>query len=374
MEGLTPALLDGARSLVKFSNIQAGDNVIIFVDRPNDDALAVRAIEMAVDEVGAVPVTIRAKEWAMRFDEPPRPIEWALKGADFVIDQSGSLNPKGHYMSVAMKEYGITHIMNEAKTAEVLASEYVRFPGELLFAIAFRVTQKIVKAKRLRVTTPKGTDIAMGIHPRRIGSNSTFDPQGRPDTETSPGTKRPFPGLAIGIHPEDPVSGVIMVESIYPGLNPPKVILKDPLRIVIEDHWATEISGEYSDWVKEMLVKKGDENSRWLGERMWGVNPKGYPFGWPDNVGSSVAYYLPMHNRSDMLHFALGMAIGGAKYSKLHADFYTHKPTVYLDGEKIIEDGHLLVFDDPEIREIAKKYGDPDKILSTKPLPRGMFD
>jgi len=52
-----------------------------------------------------------------------------------------------------------------------------------------------------------------------------------------------------------------------------------------------------------------------------------------------------------------------------HRDFEIYLPTYYLDGVKIVDNGHLLALDDPEIREVAAKYGDPDLLLREDWIP-----
>lgn len=76
------------------------------------------------------------------------------------------------------------------------------------------------------------------------------------------------------------------------------------------------------------------------------------------------------------MHMAIGSppsrARGDAETASTHHLAHTHgllmKPTVYVDNEPIIIDGHAVVLDDPEIREIAKKYGDPDELLKEIPF------
>jgi len=38
--------------------------------------------------------------------------------------------------------------------------------------------------------------------------------------------------------------------------------------------------------------------------------------------------------------------------------------TIKANGVAIVERGRLKALDDPEIRELAKKYGDPDRVLA----------
>jgi hypothetical protein len=43
---------------------------------------------------------------------------------------------------------------------------------------------------------------------------------------------------------------------------------------------------------------------------------------------------------------------------------FTGIPTIYADGEMIVNKGKLSVLEDPELWESAKKYGDPKKLLT----------
>ena len=372
MGEMTLELLEGARNLVKGCGITKGEEVLIPIDRTQYDPLWVQAMEIAIEEVGAHSVILRAKGWARegRSDykqKIPRIVEGAVLGSDVAITISGAadLNWRRPFGRKAMGEYGVTAAVINANTSEVLASEYARFPVGLVTAITGRVYDKVVHGTKLRVTTPKGTDISMGI---TQSYQEVVGGKGKPGRR--PGDRTTFPRGMVGIHPGHPADGVIAVEAIFPMLNPPEVFLDRPLYITIKDHWCTEVEGPHAEWVKELL--KTDENARWFAECMWGNHPKAWPIGY--QTGDVKDWFSLMHLRPDLLHFALGCHVqGGKPFSLLHADFYTTNPTVYLDGKVLIEKGHLTVLDDPEVREIASKYGDPNKILELKPLPSGLF-
>jgi hypothetical protein len=55
--------------------------------------------------------------------------------------------------------------------------------------------------------------------------------------------------------------------------------------------------------------------------------------------------------------------------SKLIRHFDMAFPYLYADGKPVIEDGHLLALDDPRVRQIAEKYGDPDELLREDWIP-----
>ena len=43
--------------------------------------------------------------------------------------------------------------------------------------------------------------------------------------------------------------------------------------------------------------------------------------------------------------------------------------TLVTERGTVIENGHLTALDDPKIRKIAKKYGDPDELLKELWIP-----
>ena len=44
-------------------------------------------------------------------------------------------------------------------------------------------------------------------------------------------------------------------------------------------------------------------------------------------------------------------------------------PTMVADGKVVIREGHLTSLDDPEVRRIAQKHGEPDEILLEDWIP-----
>jgi hypothetical protein len=105
---------------------------------------------------------------------------------------------------------------------------------------------------------------------------------------------------------------------------------------------------------------------------MFGVHPFGLPKAWQ----SPASWFTDLHDRSTALHLAFGNCIGGAGpyYSTVHLDVYTYYPTVTVDGQKVIDAGHLTVLEDPGLREFAKQFGDPDYLLTERPLPKAVED
>jgi hypothetical protein len=50
-----------------------------------------------------------------------------------------------------------------------------------------------------------------------------------------------------------------------------------------------------------------------------------------------------------------------------HVDCQFDRPSISVDDVPLVENGRLLVLDDPEVREAAAAYGDPARLLDPNP-------
>jgi hypothetical protein len=46
---------------------------------------------------------------------------------------------------------------------------------------------------------------------------------------------------------------------------------------------------------------------------------------------------------------------------------FVTEPTLTVDGVPLLDKGYLTVLDDPQVRAVAAKYGDPDELLLQVP-------
>jgi len=348
-------ILDGARNLVRYAGIRAENSVLLLVTDKFDFPEVVNALNEAVGEVGTDLSILKVKTWSRALGVPPKVVEAVLPAVDVVILQGRSLNAQSRYEQQAMYEYGTNITVNMARTPEALGSEYGRFPLELFYAIGQKMLERVQRAKRLRLTTKAGTDISMNIHPRRLGGYFY------PVRKGWPGGSKAFPGGEFGIYPEDPCDGVIAVECFQPDVSPPQSILETPLMITVKDHWAVKFEGPLSDWLQDQLARRGDEYARLFCEVMWGIHPRA-------GIQGCRAAANP-----NILHCALGnfQYAGGRYYSKMQLPLFMWQPTITLDDEPVILDGQLLLLEDRDLRKVAARYGDPDQLLTIRPVPKG---
>ncbi len=356
-------LMEAARNCVReFAIVHPGDNVMVLVDN-NDfaDPLVAEAMAIASREAGADVVCAVTPEFEPRVEEPPEIIKRAFRGASalfHITEHEATIHSRN--ARVAMIEYGMKAIPIIANTAELMSSEWARFPIELYWAIARKVHEKVETGKRIRVTSPNGTDISAGINPSHV-MGIQRDITGRPGpVGKGDGEFSMFPTGVYGLHPNSPASGTI----VYDALLGFKGLVKEPVRLTVEDQWLTGIEGgEEARWLKNLIAEKkrqGVDDADYFAEIMWGLNPK-----------ASLEQGLQMIDkregqltrRAGTLHFGLGKGGRGFHWDGvLVKDF-----SVFIDNEPIIQNARLMALDDPEVREIARKYGDPDKLLMEKP-------
>lgn len=72
----------------------------------------------------------------------------------------------------------------------------------------------------------------------------------------------------------------------------------------------------------------------------------------------------------EFVKFVREQKVGGVHAPHIHSYFPTFDATL-PGGRKVrvIEKGRLTVLDDPEVRQLASKYGDPDRLLSELWIP-----
>ncbi len=376
MKGITLELLQGARNLIKYARIKDQMEVAIIASRGQDDDV-INAIVISAEEMGAHVTVIRARGRTERYDfpglieEPPRVVQKALLGADVIIEAGirsmyavGLRYQDKMFMKMARSEHGAFLIRSELLSKETMTSEFGRLPCDIIYEIGRRVSKIMEQGKTVRITSPLGTDISFNVNPR--GIMGSFRPL------NMPGDMLAIPGGRVGMNPEHG-QGILYGESIAASQDPPQVFMTKPIKIVWDDNWAVEISGEgeCTEWLVQMM-ETGDRNARWWGESMFGIHPKSNAFGYPS--APVEVYFTGIHARPDTLHNALGHSAGaGGVVSDRHIDVFIHNQTVYVDGDKLIDNGHLVVLDDPGMREFASRYGDPDQLLRMSPMPEGLF-
>jgi leucyl aminopeptidase (aminopeptidase T) len=183
--------------------------------------------------------------------------------------------------------------------------------------------------KRVRVTSPAGTDVIVSI-------------EGRPALEVTPIKKR---GQMMGPVPlwaevafaavEDQTEGIIVVDGVMLGIGLPGQV-KNPITWTIRGGKAVDIDGsEEARRLSEVIA--GVAGAEVIGEFAFGTSEKS-PWGSPSEKG-----------RLGTAHFALGdnhnAYPGGQNVSTLHLDGVCLRATMQVEdtGQYILKDGQWVL-------------------------------
>ena len=276
-------------------------------------------------------------------------------------------------------------------TPEMLASPAFRFPDEILYAIDGWTWSKICRARRIRIIDPEGTDLTYSNRDEYYNADRTdYNDEAIRDwvvQDLIPRYRTFQPGHVMArprfITPSEDARGVIAGTMNHIGPFPYIKMKVDRARVYDFDG-----GGKFGDDLRRVeaetkdvqyLLNPGRGMLYWW-EAAIGTNPKIHRPRKDYTKGGVCALYERM--RSGVIHLGFGTVQStlqqtwARKEGLLVSHFHVHLyfPTVILemaDGqtELLIQNGHLKALDDPNVRNIASKYGDPDRLLSEDWIP-----
>ncbi len=363
--------------------LRPGEDVLVLSDTGVEPLVVDAYAEAARSLGGRVTVMVMPyEEIRLRTveDRYPLAVKQAMAGSDVIL--LVALGIIAHYhptvrpLITAMIEYG-ARLVFAPGDAGIMVSPFPRFPFDVVKALGVWVFERWARSKTIRVTDRRGTDFRCGIVYRAMGGGPAAGV--RVPGANEPGVPGTFvtPAAAQGpLHTLPRAEGVAYFDEIeYPGF------LSAPLRWEFEYRpgderlsWVRAIQGGVeADRLNELidrLKKAGYPAANLFSEIMWGLSPK-MPFRTNPLYGKGF-HGMAMTRRSGVVHFGIGSppsrAAGNlAEAAPIHTHGHLFAPTVYFDGEPIILDGHLVALDDPAIRALASRYGDPDDLLTEVP-------
>jgi len=388
-----PEVRRTAAGFIGYGATTRGDRVLIAVDREHDPRIP-EAIARALREKGAtvdimtvdtgddaafgdldeIRVIMRREPW----DRNPR--RW--EGIPWVEELALR---NGYHLLIHGKGGGIPNTPHRYEAipwlqVEQFVSRGTTFPRD----VHTLVNEKVWGAFRERgrggqvhLTDPEGTDLSYTLW------EGYFDGTRRGYGQT------PWWGHVMGhaptpILPQEDATGVVKgtTNHFSRPFRPLQVVLQDGR---IE---AVEGGGRYGDAWREMLVETRDiqypsfprPGLFWLWEIAIGTNPKIRRPARIDRHSSGGMEWE--RRRSGVIHAGFGTRWRGSEevwagkngilYGHLHLHMLFATLTITTPrGEEIrvIDNGHLTVLDDPEVRERAARYGDPDELLREDWVP-----
>jgi hypothetical protein len=366
-------LLEGARNCVLgCGGVKEGMNVLI-LNMINDpfhpvDEMVVHAMATIAQEAKAnvqiLWTTGMEKSW---WSDIPPIVLAAMSAANIVINHT-SINRPLKAVRELMFGKGVVNLRNSASTVEIMSSEWARFPFELSEEIMYRVGERFEAAQNWRVVHPNGTDIS-----GRIGRPSATQ-TGITTYNVRRGTTRNrlFPQGPHNVMTSVGANGIIVFDRTLPRearhLGVPERKFSMPLKITVENNRMVHFEGgpEATAYKRfyEALVPHIGEDAWNVSSFHAGMHPKARVY--ESSEKSPDLYNRGRHSNPATMHFHLGGSKEVVDYDypyMWHLSNEIDKATIYLDGEKLYDDGYLTVLDDPGLRQFTSRFGDPDMLL-----------
>lgn len=351
-----PLLLPGVRNcVINLMDVKPGERFLVIAENTVDPVI-IEAFESVASMAGADVTTMRCKPFSPAGIDPNNPsdvVVQAYAAADSVVILSWY--PDIH--SKKLNAHACKLYKNKAcslyqlATFDVLTSPAAQFPLPVMFAI-MRKMRKMVAGKQLRITNELGTDLVL----RSPTVDKIFGGIGTGLDEVGPmkpGIRAHFPPSTCGFVPMEANGVFVPNETIITGAP------KNPIRITVEKNLITNIEGDDQAEALSAFIHGTEVGSgpKPLCECMWGLNPKA-------RIGGANATMVEKERRSGALHLGIATYNYNPKAMWMsHVDCYLETPSIWLDGELIIDKRKLLLLEDPDIRAAAKEYGNPDEIL-----------
>lgn len=297
-----------------------GERVLVVTDEPMRQIGF--ALQRAARDLGLEVLLVEMLPRRSNGEEPPAEVAALMKQADIVLCPTSK---------------SLTHT-DSRRAASAVGARVATLPGvteEIMVrcmnadyheiaARTYRLCERLDRTKIVRVTAPGGTDLTMPIAGRQAhASSGLFRDRGQwGNLPTGESYLAPLEGLS---------SGVLVVDGSMAGVG----VVGQPLRIVVEKGYATEITGgPEADALIALLAPHG-RDARTVAEFGIGTNDK----------AKLTGVILEDEKVMGTIHVAFGdnKSMGGTVRVASHLDGLVKRPTVWFDDEKVMEDGRLLV-------------------------------
>jgi hypothetical protein len=350
-------LIDGVTNSFEYAGVTNGEAVLLITETSTDTRVTKAFTEVGKFYGCEIGVIIMDPVW------PPKEAPWmvtnAMRGADVAFGLVAYPSIWRHPGAIeAMKLCGCRYIsMATMCSYETLASDACKWPMEIYWKIVEKMESLAKGIKKVRVTNPRGTDITADFDLLYAKLGVSKGAMQRGTMSIFPvGDSRMYPTVPDyeTFQPTPCGNGTIVFDGFYQyGL------LKEPIRMEVENGWVTKIEGgQEADDLSHYLSQY--ENSLHFNEISWGHNPR-MPLQLWDKM------LIQANRASSVVHLGVGDSLmdGGTICSKVKpAGSILFKPNLFLDDQQVVLDGRLLLLDDPEVVDVAARYGDAERWLT----------
>lgn len=345
---LLPQLMEAATNCVRdYVRVERGERVLV-VAEIDTDPLVVGSLASAATLAGAEVATITVPSFSAGGFDPNAPGEMlmgAFERADVVISCTYfefAHSTKTFFDKLFSSRRRVCSLIMGATAGCMVTGG--RFPIELMQEIGDRALEIFKGAKKIRYLTASGTDL-------------TFDdPKGYTSiAPMQPGSWSIFPPMGINFYPENSNGVIVFDESTLHGRP------AAPIKLYIENNFVSKVeAGALAD---AATIDAFSNGRYYMRHSVVGLNPKTRMSNAPqfERERAAGTCYLGVDGTPEG-------DIDRSKPGFAHLDVIFDTPTVYVDDQLMVDRRKLLLLDDPTLHEVARKYGDPKRILAQNPF------
>ena len=321
MFDLSPELISASLTAVRdCMGAKPGESVLIVTDEPL--RRIGYALHRASVDLGLDVVLVEMLPRKTNGEEPPPNVAELMTKAHIVL--CPTLKSLTHTDSRRAASAAGARVATLPGVTEEVMVRCMNADYHQIAARTFALCDLMEKTSVVRVTAPAGTDIIMPIKGRKAhASSGLFREKGQwGNLPTGEAYLAPIEGQS---------QGVVVVDGSMAGVG----MMTQPLRIVVKDGFATDISGGPEAERLVALLEPHGWDARTVAEFGIGTNDKAILTG----------IILEDEKVMGTIHIAFGdnKSMGGTVRVASHLDGLVKRPTVWFDETKIMEDGRLLV-------------------------------
>lgn len=302
------------------SDIQSDDDVAIITD---DGRYSIaKSLASATRSIGATTALITIPVEAKGGVEPPEMIGEVMKSADYVFVMTAS--SLTHTDAHRHAQDAGTEISSMWGANEDL---FLNGPSPKDYEEVDKITSSVKNTlqgvSEIRITTETGTDLTFSVEDRPVIALGI--------TVNDKSDVADFPQGEVAIAPvEGTANGKIHIDAAMDVIG----LVDTPIELTFKNGYLTNVDGGDEATELQQMIAGSDSNAGNLAEFAVGTNP-GSRF--VENMRETKKKY-------GTIHIAIGDSntIGGEVKSDLHLDGVVREPTVFADGEKIMDRGDLL--------------------------------
>lgn len=315
----------GARILVETcGNVRSGENVLVVTDTDNIE-IAEFICDMSIS-FGAETVMMTMTPRKNHGEDPPLTVSSALLEAD-VIFAVTTFSLFHSSARINACKNGARWVNMAGYTREMLKKGGLMVDFHERRVLAEKIAAVLTEGKDVRVITDKGTDISFSIEGRDA------IPEG--GVSDKPGMINSPPDIETCIAPvEGTAQGRIVIDGsiVQPGLGP----IEKEVDLTVKDGLVSDISGSREAEIFSQMLEKAAERGVYnIGEFGIGLNP----------ACRLCGSMLEDEGVYGTAHFGIGdnHTMGGTVEAPMHTDAIFWKPSIFVDGKKIMDKGDLLI-------------------------------